>query len=75
MPGKTKRVAAAPPQAADRPRADTEIAADNIAPILEDGDARAVPSALRTVADAAGGLEQAEGIMRRYRRTLRVLAT
>jgi hypothetical protein len=74
MPGKTKRGAAAPPQAADRPRADTEIAAD-IAPILEDGDARAVPAALRTVADAAGGLEKAEGIMRRYRRTLRVLAT
>jgi hypothetical protein len=73
MPGKTERVAAAPSQAAERPRADTEIAG-YIAPILEDGDARAVPAALRTVADAAEGLEKAEGIMRRYRRTLRVLA-
>ena len=73
MPRKTKKVAAAPSQAADRPRLDTEIAA-YIAPMLEDGDARAVPAALRTVADAAGGLEKAEGIMRCYRRTLRVLA-
>jgi hypothetical protein len=74
MPGKTKKVAVAPSQAADRPPPDTEIAA-HIEAILEDGDARAVPAALRTVADAAEGLEKAEGIMRRYRRTLRVLAT
>jgi DNA-binding phage protein len=73
MPGKTKKVAAGPSQAADRPRPDTEIAA-YIEPMLEDGDARAVPAALRTVADAAAGLEKADGIMRRYRRTLRVLA-
>lgn len=73
MPGKTKNVAAAPSQAADHPRPDTEVAA-YIEPILEDGNARAVPAALRTVAEAAGGLEKAEGIMRRYRRTLRVLA-
>ena len=72
MLGKTKKVAAAPSQAADPPRPDTEIAA-YIKTILEDGDARAVAAALRTVADAAG-LEKAEGIMRRYRRTLRVLA-
>jgi hypothetical protein len=73
MPGKTEKVAVIPSQAADRPRPDTEIAA-YIEPMLEDGDARAVPAALRTVADAAEGLEKAEAIMRRYRRTLRVLA-
>ncbi len=73
MARKTKKVGAAPSQAADRPRPDTEIAA-YLEPIVEDGDARAVPAALRTVADAAGGLEKAEGIMKRYRKTLQVLA-
>jgi probable addiction module antidote protein len=55
--GKTIKPAAAsaPFRAADHLRNDTEIAA-YIETMLEDGDARAVPIALRTVADALGGM-------------------
>ena len=51
----TKRAAAAsaPFRAADHLRTDAEIAA-YIESMLADGDARAVPVALRTVADAIG---------------------
>lgn len=55
--GKTTKPAAAsaPFRAADHLRSDTEIAA-YIEAMLADGDARAVPIALRTVADALGGM-------------------
>jgi probable addiction module antidote protein len=53
----TKRAAAAsaPFRAADHLRTDADIAA-YIESMLADGDARAVPVALRTVADAVGGM-------------------
>jgi probable addiction module antidote protein len=52
----TKRVPPSVPfRAADWLRSDTEIAA-YIEAMLEDGDARAVPIALRTVAEAVGGM-------------------
>ena len=76
MSKKTTKVAAAasaPFQAADHLRTDAEIAA-YVESMLEDGDPRAVPVALRTVAEAAGGMQKAEEIMARYRKTLRVLA-
>jgi probable addiction module antidote protein len=55
--GKTTKTAAAsaPFRAADHLRSDAEIAA-YIEAMLADGDARAVPIALRTVADALGGM-------------------
>lgn len=56
--GKTTKRAAAPSvpfRAADHLRSDVEIAA-YIESMLADGDARAVPVALRTVADAVGGM-------------------
>jgi probable addiction module antidote protein len=55
--GKTTKPAAAsaPFRAADHLRSDTEIAA-YIEAMLTDGDARAVPTALRTVAHALGGM-------------------
>lgn len=52
----TKRVPSSVPfRAADWLRSDAEIAA-YIEGMLEDGDARAVPIALRTVTDAVGGM-------------------
>lgn len=56
--GKTTKRAAAPSvpfRAADHLRSDVEIAA-YIESMLADGDARAVPIALRTVAEAVGGM-------------------
>ena len=55
--GKTTKPAAAsaPFRAADHLRSDTEIAI-YIEEILADGNSRAVPVALRTVADALGGM-------------------
>lgn len=56
--GKTTKRAAAPSvrfRAADHLRSNAEIAA-YIESMLADGDARAVPIALRTVADAVGGM-------------------
>ena len=55
--GKTTKPAAPsrPFNAADHLRIEAEIAA-YIEAMLEDGDARAVPIALRTVADAVGGM-------------------
>lgn len=55
--GKTTKPAAPsrPFNAADHLRNEVEIAA-YIEAMLEDGDARAVPIALRTVADAVGGM-------------------
>jgi probable addiction module antidote protein len=55
--GKTTKPAAAstPFRAADHLRSDKEIAA-YIEAMLTDGDSRAVPIALRTVADALGGM-------------------
>jgi probable addiction module antidote protein len=56
--GKTTKPAAAasvPFRAADHLRTNAEIAA-YIESILEDGDARVVPIALRTVAEALGGM-------------------
>ena len=55
--GKTTKPAAAsvPFRAADHLRSDKDIAA-YIEAMLADGDARAVPIALRTVADALGGM-------------------
>lgn len=55
--GKTTKPAAAsaPFRAADHLRSDTEIAA-YIEEMLIDGDPRAVPVALRTVAEALGGM-------------------
>lgn len=55
--GKTTKPAAAsvPFRAADHLHTDTEIAV-YIEEMLADGDSRAVPVALRTVADALGGM-------------------
>jgi probable addiction module antidote protein len=53
--GKTTKPASAPFRAADHLRNDAEIALC-IEEMLSDGDARAVPIALRTVADALGGM-------------------
>ncbi len=55
--GKTSKTAAAsaPFRAADHLRNNTEIAA-YIEAMLADGDARAVPLALRTVAEVLGGM-------------------
>src|SRR5687768_8778252 len=56
--GKTTKRAASPSvpfRAADHLRSDVEIAA-YIESMLADGDARAVPIALRTVANAVGGM-------------------
>lgn len=51
----TKPAASAPFRAADYLHGDTDIAG-YLEAILEDGDARIVPVALRTVADAVGGM-------------------
>ncbi len=48
-------LASCPFRAADRLRSEAEVAA-YIEAMLEDGDARAVPVALRTVVDAMGGM-------------------
>lgn len=55
--GKTTKAASPsrPFRAADNLRSEAEVAA-YIEAMLEDGDARAVPVALRTVVDAAGGM-------------------
>ena len=55
--GKTTRPASPsrPFNAADHLRSEAEVAA-YIEAMLEDGDARAVPVALRTVVDAVGGM-------------------
>jgi len=53
--GKTTRPAGVAFRAADHLRSDTEIAA-YIEDMLSEGDPRAMPVALRTVADAAGGI-------------------
>lgn len=53
--GKTTRPASAAFRTADHLRSDTEIAA-YIEDMLSEGDPRAMPIALRTVADAAGGV-------------------
>jgi probable addiction module antidote protein len=55
--GKTTRIASPsrPFRAAEHLRSDAEVAA-YIEAMLEDGDARVVPIALRTVADAVGGM-------------------
>src|SRR5580698_7621547 len=55
--GKTTKAASPsrPFRAADYLRNETEVAA-YIEAMLEDGDARAIPVALRTVADAVGGM-------------------
>lgn len=51
----TKHAPSTPFRAADYLRSNTEIAA-YIEEMLADGDPRAVPVALRTVADAVGGM-------------------
>jgi probable addiction module antidote protein len=51
----TKRAPSAPFRAAAHLRSNADIAA-YIEEMLSDGDARAVPVALRTVADAVGGM-------------------
>jgi probable addiction module antidote protein len=51
----TKRAASVPFDAASHLRSPDEIAA-YLEAMLEDGDARAVPVALRTVSDALGGM-------------------
>lgn len=53
--GKTTRAASVPFQAARHLRNETEIAA-YIEEMLSEGDSSAIPVALRTVADAAGGV-------------------
>lgn len=53
--GKTTRRASAAFHAADHLKSETEIAA-YIEEMLSEGDPRAIPTALRTVADAAGGI-------------------
>ena len=57
MPGKTTNRASLsrPFRAADHLRSEAEVAA-YLEAMLEDGDARAVPVALRTVVDAVGGM-------------------
>jgi probable addiction module antidote protein len=51
----TKSAASAPFRVADHLRNEADIAA-YLEAVLEDGDPRAMPVALRTVADAMGGL-------------------
>lgn len=53
--GKTTKAASVPFRGARHLRADAEIAA-YIEEMLSEGDPRAMPVALRTVADAAGGI-------------------
>lgn len=53
----TKRAASTPFRAADYLQGDDDIAG-YLEVMLEDGDARLVPIALRTVADAVGGMTQ-----------------
>jgi probable addiction module antidote protein len=53
--GKTTKSASVPFRAADHLRSEAEIAA-YIEEMLSEGDPRAMPTALRTVADAAGGI-------------------
>ena len=53
--GKTTKPASVPFRAADHLRSEAEIAA-YIEEMLSEGDPRAMPTALRTVADAAGGI-------------------
>ena len=69
--GKTTKPAAAsaPFRAAAHLRSDTEIAA-YIEAMLADGDARAVPVALRTVAKAVGGMGALAGKTGLSRETL-----
>jgi len=51
----TTQPASVPFRAADHLKSETEIAA-YIEEMLSEGDSRAMPTALRTVADAAGGI-------------------
>ena len=64
MSRESKTTKAAPPgapfRAAGHLRNDAEIAL-YLEEMLADGDARAVPVALRTVADALGGTERTDG--------------
>jgi probable addiction module antidote protein len=53
----TKHAASAPFRAADYLHGDDDIAG-YLEAVLEDGDARVVPIALRTVADAVGGMSK-----------------
>jgi probable addiction module antidote protein len=53
--GKTTKPASVPFRAADHLKSEAEIAA-YIEEVLSEGDPRAMPTALRTVADAAGGI-------------------
>jgi len=53
--GKTTKPASVPFRAADHLKSEAEIAA-YIEEMLSEGDPRAMPTALRTVADAAGGI-------------------
>lgn len=53
--GKTTKPASVPFRAADHLQSRSELAA-YIDAVLSDGDARAVPVALRTVADVVGGM-------------------
>jgi len=53
--GKTTKPASVPFRAADHLRSEAEIAA-YIEEMLSEGDPRAMPTALRTVADAVGGI-------------------
>jgi probable addiction module antidote protein len=53
--GKTTKPASLPFRAADHLKSQTEIA-EYLEAMLADGDARAIPVALRTVADAVGGM-------------------
>jgi len=53
--GKTTKPASLPFQAADHLKSQAEIA-EYMEAMLADGDPRAVPVALRTVADAVGGM-------------------
>jgi len=53
--GKSTKPASVPFRAADHLRSEAEIAA-YIEEMLSDGDPRAMPTALRTIADAAGGI-------------------
>lgn len=53
--GRTIKPASVPFRAADHLKSEAEIAA-YIEEMLSEGDPRAMPTALRTVADAAGGI-------------------
>ena len=55
--GRTTKTASLPFRAADHLKSQAEIA-EYIEAMLADGDARAVPVALRTVADAVGGMAE-----------------